>query len=234
MIRQAILTFTSIVILSISGMGAESEKCPNCALESGAKGADLVSETPWIEPEKRKSAFTRNYGFKNQDNQSVASDDLKGKPLVITFLYTRCTNALKCPLAASTFAALEEKLTRLELLNKVRLIVVTYDPEYDSPMILKKYAKGKSISAEKDAMLLQPDESQKNALFDDLELPVNFSNGRVNIHGIKLLLLDSQSRIAKTYKTVIWENEKVVKDIQQLLAEAGSPQPKVSSGPNKD
>lgn len=220
--RSPALIFANIVFLSaVAAEPAKAPICPDCAKETAVAvaGAELLYESAWIDAGKRKNSIPKNFTFKNQDNEPVSAESLCGKPLVITFLYTRCSNAKKCPLSAATFARLEVLLKQQDLLQKVRLAIVTFDPEYDSPTILHSYGKEKGVTFSPEVMMLQPDIKQKTALFDALELPVNFSNGRVNIHGIELILLDSKGQVAKTYKTVIWDNDKVVKDIQKLILE---------------
>lgn len=196
---------------------AKAEKCPNCDTDPAA---NQVTETPWLKIEDRKLQFPKNCSFKNQRGKVVKSEDLQGKPLVLTFLYTRCMNNLKCPLAASTFAQLEQQLASSDILTKVRMVVMTYDPEFDSPAVLFKYGREKGIEMNDGTMMLQPSAKEKKQLFEALNLPVNFSSdSKVNIHGIQLMIFDSESRLAKSYKTVIWDNDKVVNDLKRLISE---------------
>ncbi len=65
-------------------------------------------------------------------------DDLvKGKIVIISFIYTSCTDI--CPLTTARIAQLEEKLGDM-VGREVFLISMTVDPETDTPERLKEYA----------------------------------------------------------------------------------------------
>lgn len=178
-----------------------------------------VTETPWLEPAARHKLCTQKYFVTDQDGKRVAFDELFGQPIALTFLYTRCDNPNKCPLAASTAARLQTELRKAGLDQQVRLLVMTYDPEYDSPAVLRQYAASKNIQCDEHTQLLRPEPSEKAALFKELNLAVNFNADRVNIHGLQMLLIDKQGALARAYRTVIWDNAKVLDDLKKLVAE---------------
>jgi cytochrome oxidase Cu insertion factor (SCO1/SenC/PrrC family) len=65
-------------------------------------------------------------------------DDLiKGKIVVISFIYTSCTDI--CPLTSARIAQLEEKLGDM-VGREVFFLSMTVDPEHDTPERLKEYA----------------------------------------------------------------------------------------------
>jgi protein SCO1/2 len=68
--------------------------------------------------------------------RSLAS--LKGKPVLIDFIYANCATA--CPLLTAKFAAIA-KLIRPELGARMTMVSITVDPEHDTPETLLTYAK---------------------------------------------------------------------------------------------
>jgi protein SCO1 len=63
--------------------------------------------------------------------------ELKGQPLVVAFVYTRCPIADQCPLTMA-------RLKQVQVLSKgtgLRFLVVTLDPEHDTPKRLDEYAR---------------------------------------------------------------------------------------------
>ena len=72
----------------------------------------------------------------NQDGQTVAVDQLKDQWSLLFFGYTFCTDI--CP---ATLAQLRELQGQLppETLAKLRIVLVTVDPNRDTPEQLKKY-----------------------------------------------------------------------------------------------
>lgn len=77
--------------------------------------------------------------LRDQDGRALrlASDAVGDKVVVVTFVYTHCTDI--CPLVSRTFARLQDQLGVL-LESRVRLISLTVDPARDTPSRLKDYA----------------------------------------------------------------------------------------------
>src|SRR4051794_38815227 len=68
---------------------------------------------------------------------SFYDDLVKGKIVIISFIYTSCTDI--CPLTTARLAQLEEKLGDM-VGRDVFLVSMTVDPERDTPERLKEYA----------------------------------------------------------------------------------------------
>jgi protein SCO1/2 len=82
-----------------------------------------------------------DYHFTNQLGQAFSTADFKGQPLAIEFLFTRCPFPNFCPLMANNFEAAQTRL--LAMTNapaQWHLLTISFDPEYDSPAVLKTYA----------------------------------------------------------------------------------------------
>jgi protein SCO1 len=72
------------------------------------------------------------------DGQTVAlADELNDGPAVVTFIFTKCGTI--CPVLSQTFAQLQDKLGAQR--EKVRLVSISIDPEYDTPARLAEYSK---------------------------------------------------------------------------------------------
>ena len=59
-----------------------------------------------------------------------------GRPVVLAFIYTSCTTV--CPIVSHTMADLQAKLGSAR--DRVHLMSVSIDPEYDTPARLREYA----------------------------------------------------------------------------------------------
>lgn len=68
-------------------------------------------------------------------NFAAELDD--GRPVMLNFMYTSCTAI--CPVTTQVFAQVQDKLGADKA--KVRMISVSIDPEYDTPVRLEAYAK---------------------------------------------------------------------------------------------
>jgi protein SCO1/2 len=193
--------------------------CENQAEESTVQDTSELLVTPWVEPAKRPRLASLDLSFTDQEGQSVTLAALRGKPVALSFLYTRCTNPRKCPLVADTMARLQEMVRKAALAHDVRLLLITFDPEFDSSAQLKRFAADHGLKFEEPFGFLRPDPSTKMRFFDELKLPVNFNDQGVNLHGIQLILLDNQGRFVRRYQTLIWNNTDVLADLKTLAAE---------------
>jgi protein SCO1/2 len=80
------------------------------------------------------------------DGKSVLlSHELEdGRPVVLSFIFTSCTTI--CPLITSTLAQLQRKLGPAR--DRVHLVSISIDPEFDTPARLRDYAKKFGAGAE--------------------------------------------------------------------------------------
>jgi len=67
-----------------------------------------------------------------------------GRPVVLDFIYTSCTDI--CPMTSMVFSQVQKKLGKN--LDKVHLVSISIDPEYDTPERLMAYGKKYSASTE--------------------------------------------------------------------------------------
>jgi cytochrome oxidase Cu insertion factor (SCO1/SenC/PrrC family) len=63
--------------------------------------------------------------------------DLEHGVSVVAFIYTRCPDPRMCPLVSAKFGQLSHLLTG----TPVRLLEITLDPAYDTPAVLRRYAR---------------------------------------------------------------------------------------------
>jgi len=71
-----------------------------------------------------------------QDERRVSLADLRGKVVVLTFIYTACADT--CPLLTAKMATLQGRLGA-DFGTRVFFVSVTVDPERDTPAVLKGY-----------------------------------------------------------------------------------------------
>jgi protein SCO1/2 len=106
------------------------------ALACGASLAhkDRPSGRGWERIEADEPA--PHFDLVNQDARRVTLKDLRGRPAVLTFLYTTCTDV--CPVLLHVLAGAEQRLGAQER-DAVRFVGITVDPKRDTPQRLKAY-----------------------------------------------------------------------------------------------
>jgi len=82
-----------------------------------------------------------DFAMTMQDGKVVRLSDLRGKVVALTFIYTRCPLPDFCPLMDRKFSALAQSISAFpERAKHIRLISLSFDPEHDTPDILRKHA----------------------------------------------------------------------------------------------
>lgn len=233
----AVVWSISAAALLLAGCQREGPACASCcdtnetasagnaqvssAIPSGGSASNAPVEilsSEWTPPERRPPV-PLTHELTRHDGKAVALRDFAGQPVAISFAYTRCTNPNKCRLVTTTMGTLRRQLQDAGLLDKVRLALITYDAKYDSPKIMSDYAARNGLELDEHVVFLRPAVDPANRLFHDLKVNAAFNPSGVTMHGIQLLLLDKSGRLARTYRTLIWNNDEVVKDLSRLANE---------------
>jgi protein SCO1/2 len=187
--------------------------------EHGTATAGVPLLSPWVPAGQRSRLRNLDIAFKDQDGRSGTLGELIDKPVLITFFYTRCQNSRKCSLAVNHLGALQRQLDQAGIGEKVRLLAITYEPQFDTPERIHRYASDRGLRLGGNALAIQLDSGRHQRFVDELQAPVNYNAGWVNAHGVELSLLDAGGRLVRKYQTLLWENRQVEQDLRRLLAE---------------
>ncbi|HLP78889.1 MAG TPA: SCO family protein, partial [Candidatus Paceibacterota bacterium] len=81
------------------------------------------------------------YHFTNQRGEIFSTEKFKGQVLAINFLFTRCPYPTFCPQTARNFAETQQALLKSpNTPTNWQLLSISFDPEFDRPAVLKRYA----------------------------------------------------------------------------------------------
>ena len=92
------------------------------------KSTDEISET---------SIFNLTSKWNTEEAKVIELKDLKGKTLVMVMIYTTCKAA--CPRLVADMRSIESKIPK-KLLKDINFVLVSIDPETDTPARLKEFA----------------------------------------------------------------------------------------------
>jgi len=91
-----------------------------------------------------ESIFNLTSKWKTQDNKTIEIKDFKGKVTVMVMIYTSCKAA--CPRLVADMRDIESKMPKDKLSN-LNFVLVSIDPEVDTPERLKSFAKANFMDA---------------------------------------------------------------------------------------
>lgn len=129
----------------------------------------------------------------DQSGRLSASADLRGKPVVLNFIFTRCRSATMCPASSASMAALARALREAGLAGRVQLLSITFDPAYDSPAVLRLYAESQGLDGAQHR-LLTGDAGQIKDLMRQCGIQTIQADGTI-VHNAATLVLSSEGRI---------------------------------------
>ena len=222
-IEAVAVVTTAVLVVSCSSTSEERvlQSCCDTNQTPIATAAEELKSSPYVSPWPSPSArpVAPDFTFQDQKGHSVRLRDFRGAPIALSFAYTRCQNQRKCPAVARRLGELQKVLNSAALAPRPFIALVTYDPDYDTPDVLARFAEGHGIIVDSKTLLLRPATNNRADLFRSLNVAVNYRDGLVNLHGVQLILLDKQGRQVRTYHSLIWDNAAVLKDLARLAAE---------------
>ena len=163
-----------------------------------------------------------NFALRNQDGKLLHLHDYAGKILVVTFIYTRCPLPDFCPRMSQNFRAIQDVLRRQPAsLDRVAFLSISFDPEHDTPAVLKHYAsiydppvKGQKAADWQFAVPSQKDLPEIARFFGLVYQP---DQAQI-IHSLSTTLIGPDDKIQQWYDTNDWKPEDLAQAINNLVA----------------
>ena len=168
--------------------------------------------------EPRQGAEIPEVKLVNQDGRPVNTRQLKGRALVVSFIYTRCPLPDQCPLMSANFAQLNAALAgEPALRQKARLLSVTLDPEYDRPEILRGYGATYAGGRFDDWDFATGDPAEVRRFAEFFGLTYRAEGDQV-IHSLRTAVVTPDGKLFKIYRGNEWKPEEVLNDLKNLPA----------------
>jgi protein SCO1/2 len=131
----------------------------------------------------------------DQDGKPLSLGDLRGKTLVIDFIYTRCPGP--CPILTLKHVELQRALPP-ELRERVRFVSISLDPTNDSPEALARYAKERGADLANWSFLTGPEADVAEVVRRFGVGTLRAADGTID-HAVATFLVDGQGRITQRW-----------------------------------
>ena len=187
---------------------------------SPANAPDNFRVVREVEPLKEGDPMPE-YHFTNEMGQAISLSDFKGQAVVLTFLFTRCPYPTFCPRMASN---LEEAYKKIKANPNAptnwHLFAITFDPQFDTPAVLKSYAKRYTYDPAKWNYLT-------GELIDITAIAEQFGllfwrpdpNQVAGIsHNLRTVVIDADGKVHKVFKENSWKVDDLVAEIIKAAA----------------
>jgi protein SCO1 len=159
-----------------------------------------------------------DFSLTDQSGKTVRMANLKGKVLLVSFVFTTCTGS--CPATTLRMSLVEQELKKRGLLkdDRVRLLSITLDPERDRPEVLRDYMRQYEADPADWSFLTGPPE-QVNKTVAAWGMWAKSAPGGQLDHPSRIFLVDRRGRIREVYNLAFLRPRWVVEDIALLLGE---------------
>jgi protein SCO1/2 len=160
--------------------------------------------------------------FLNQDSVKVQFPKIiKDKITVLAMVYTHCPDI--CPMTTHNMQLVQQRLTD-DLKDKVRFVVISFDPNRDTPSVLKKFAEIRDITFDKWTLLSGDEQNTKEVMlkFGVKAIPSDSSYddyGELSynvIHTDRISLIDQEGKLRSNYKGSTANLDMILEDIKYL------------------
>lgn len=145
------------------------------------------------------------YHLTNQLGKAISTAQFKGQALAITFLFTRCPYPNFCPLMANNFSETSQELLANPLAPRNwHLLTITFDPEHDTPEVLRDYAKAHHADGAH-STFATGDLMEITALGEQFGLAFWKEQGSIINHNLRTIVIDPAGRVQKVFNGNTWQ-----------------------------
>jgi protein SCO1/2 len=120
------------IVLAANGGGDEPEPAADDSTFAGASMPEGL--------------FAPDFELRNQEGEQVSMRALRGRPVVVTFLYTHCEDS--CPIQAQTVRGALDQLG-----HDVPALAIAVDPPNDTPQSARKFLAEQRVTGRIDFVL---------------------------------------------------------------------------------
>lgn len=153
---------------------------------------DAPDERQWMEvSQKAIGNQVGNYRFVEAKGTSVSLNELRGKPVVVSLIYTSCSHV--CPMTTQRLRRAVEEAQRVIGTDRFTVITVGFDVRNDTPMRMAAFARAQGVKFS-NWLFLSGDNASVSKLAEDVGFSYAARAGGF-VHAAQTTILDSEGRV---------------------------------------
>ena len=160
-----------------------------------------------------------NYAFTNADGEQLTMNDLRGKPLVLSMIYTSCYQI--CPMTTRHLSKVVEKARDALGDDSFSVAIIGFDTQFDTPEAMQYFANKQGIS-DKNWNLLSISKENLDALSKDIGF-LYFPSSNGFDHLIQATIIDADGMVYRQVYGQVFDTPLLVDPLIELVL--GRPQP---------
>jgi len=187
------------------------------------KGSGSAPGPTGAQHEPQPGERVPDFAFVNQDGKRIHLSSFRGDALLVTFIYTLCPYPEYCPLVSKNFARVyAASRASAPTPSGVRLLSVSFDPEHDTPAVLKRYAEtfrktaGGPVFDRWEFAAAPRNELKEVADFFGLYFS---GTGDQIVHSMSTTVISPDGVVSKWYRDSAWSPSDLLADANAALRE---------------
>ena len=160
-----------------------------------------------------------NYVFTNADGKQVSLNDFRGKPLVLSMIYTSCYQI--CPMTTRHLSKVVEKARDALGDDSFSVALIGFDTQFDTPEAMQYFANKQGIS-DKNWNLLSMAKEDVDALSKDIGF-IYFPSSNGFDHLIQATVIDADGKVYRQVYGQVFDTPLLVDPLIELVL--GRPKP---------
>jgi protein SCO1/2 len=202
----ALLAATSALALGVSACGGSEALAPQPKAAAAAKSAFEGHEL-------HGPVTAADFALRDQHGQLVRLSAQRGKLVLVTFLYTHCTDI--CPVIANQLNQALRELYHQR--TSVRILAVSVDPKGDTPRAVRKFVRDHRLLPEFHYLVGRP--AQLARVWQAYNVQVLQRNPESVGHSGYIYLLDRRGK-PRVFYSATATAQQVAHDLRLLLRSA--------------
>jgi cytochrome c peroxidase len=172
------------------------------------------------------------------DNGPVRLHDYLGdKIVVLSFIYTHCSDVNGCPLATAVLSAVKKRIEAdPAVAGRLRLVSLSFDPQQDLPAVMRVYGKKLKggpvewnfLTTRSQARLEPILEAYGQSVLKDYDSSGKFLGSFSHI--LRVFLIDRQMRVRNVYSVSFLHADTLINDVKTLLMEESADSRRAEAG----
>jgi protein SCO1 len=165
-----------------------------------------------------------DFTLEDAEGRMVTLDDLRGKVVVLHFIYTNCPDV--CPLHAERIAEIQEMVNRTPMRELVEFVTITTDPANDTPDVLREYGPAHGLDPANWVFLTsgadQPEDTTRT-LAERFGHKFTLTEDGYQMHGVVTHIVDREGRWRANFHGLKFEPTNLVAFVNALVNDVHPP-----------
>lgn len=165
-----------------------------------------------------------DFTLQSADGRTVQLADLRGKVVVLHFIYTSCPDV--CPLHTERIAEIQAMVDSTPMKDRVRFVTITTDPSKDTPEVLRDYGAARGLDTANWLFLTtapdQPEDTTRK-LAESFGHKFTKTEDGLQMHGIVTHVIDKDGRWKANFHGLKFDPVNLVTFVNALTNDVGVP-----------